>query len=173
MTKIHEPIHPGEILQEEFLTPLELTQHRLAVSIRVPPRRINEIVHGKRRITTDTAHLALGGMDPYQIISDYWPRVAEIHYKDALPAARTARSLVVPKTGPSAGGHGYFRNLGGKDSGGVDFPRIQQFLIDRNYSGWVTLDLDASMIEGKDMEETLKINIRYLTDVLGVNPAEL
>ena len=55
MTKIHEPIHPGEILQEEFLTPLELTQHRLAVSIRVPPRRINEIVHGKRRITTDTA----------------------------------------------------------------------------------------------------------------------
>jgi addiction module HigA family antidote len=55
MTQIHEPIHPGEILQEEFLTPLELTQHRLAVSIRVPPRRINEIVHGKRRITTDTA----------------------------------------------------------------------------------------------------------------------
>jgi antitoxin HigA-1 len=55
MTKIHEPVHPGEILQEEFLTPLELTQHRLAVSIRVPPRRINEIVHGKRRITTDTA----------------------------------------------------------------------------------------------------------------------
>lgn len=124
-------------------------------------------------LTTDTAHLALGGMDPYQIISDYWPRVAEIHYKDALPAARNARSLVVPKTGPSAGGHGYFRNLGGKDSGGVDFPRIQQFLIDHNYSGWVTLDLDASMIEGKDMEETLKINIKYLVDVLGVNPAEL
>jgi addiction module HigA family antidote len=55
MTKIHEPIHPGEILQEEFLTPLELTQDCLAVSIQVPPRRINEIVHGKRRITTDTA----------------------------------------------------------------------------------------------------------------------
>jgi addiction module HigA family antidote len=45
----------GEILRGEFLTPLELTQHRLAVSIRMPPRRINEIVHGKRRITTDTA----------------------------------------------------------------------------------------------------------------------
>lgn len=55
MTTIHEPLHPGEILQEEFLTPLGLTQHRLAVEIRVPPRRINEIVHGKRRITTDTA----------------------------------------------------------------------------------------------------------------------
>lgn len=55
MTKVHEPIHPGEVLQEEFLTPLAITQHRLAVSIRVPPRRINEIVHGKRRITADTA----------------------------------------------------------------------------------------------------------------------
>ena len=40
---------------EEFLTPLDVTQHRLAVSIQVPPRRINEIVHGKRRITADTA----------------------------------------------------------------------------------------------------------------------
>jgi addiction module HigA family antidote len=39
----------------EYLQPLEVTQHRLAVSIGVPPRRINEIVHGKRRITTDTA----------------------------------------------------------------------------------------------------------------------
>jgi len=49
------PIHPGEVLLEDFLTPLEVTQHRLAISIGVPPRRINEIVHGKRRITADTA----------------------------------------------------------------------------------------------------------------------
>ncbi|GIL35590.1 HigA family addiction module antitoxin [Phycicoccus sp. DTK01] len=49
------PIHPGEVLLEEFLAPLGVTQHRLAVSIGVPPRRINEIVHGKRRITADTA----------------------------------------------------------------------------------------------------------------------
>lgn len=49
------PIHPGEVLNEDFLIPLEVTQHRLAVSIDVPPRRINEIVHGKRRITADTA----------------------------------------------------------------------------------------------------------------------
>lgn len=53
--KVMEPIHPGEILQEEFLTPLGVTQNRLAVSIGVPPRRINEIVHGKRGITADTA----------------------------------------------------------------------------------------------------------------------
>ena len=49
------PVHPGEILMEEYLEPLGVTQHRLAVSLRVPPRRINEIVHGKRRITPDTA----------------------------------------------------------------------------------------------------------------------
>lgn len=54
MTTI-SPIHPGEVLLEEFLEPLGVTQHRLAVSIGVPPRRINEIVHGKRRVTADTA----------------------------------------------------------------------------------------------------------------------
>jgi len=49
------PIHPGEILLEEYLAPLGITQHRLAVAIGVPPRRINEIVHGKRRVSADTA----------------------------------------------------------------------------------------------------------------------
>lgn len=52
---IMTPIHPGEILSEEYLLPLGVTQHRLAVAIGVPPRRINEIVHGKRRISADTA----------------------------------------------------------------------------------------------------------------------
>jgi len=52
---VMDPIHPGEVLMLEYLQPLEVTQHRLAVAIGVPPRRINEIVHGKRRITTDTA----------------------------------------------------------------------------------------------------------------------
>lgn len=55
MTKTMEPIHPGEVLYENFLVSLGVTQHHLAVSISVPPRRINEIVHGKRRITADTA----------------------------------------------------------------------------------------------------------------------
>lgn len=49
------PIHPGEVLAEEYLAPLGVTQHKLAVAIGVPPRRINEIVHGTRRITADTA----------------------------------------------------------------------------------------------------------------------
>ncbi len=50
-----QPIHPGEVLLEEFLKPMELSQNRLALDIRVPARRINEIVHGKRRVTADTA----------------------------------------------------------------------------------------------------------------------
>ena len=49
------PLHPGEILLEEFLKPMNLSQNKLALDIRVPARRINEIVHGKRRITADTA----------------------------------------------------------------------------------------------------------------------
>jgi addiction module HigA family antidote len=53
------PIHPGEILIEEFLKPMGLSQYRLAKDISVPPRRINEIVHGKRSISADTA-LRLG-----------------------------------------------------------------------------------------------------------------
>lgn len=49
------PIHPGEILLEEFLKPMDISQYRLAKSVSVPARRINEIVHGKRSITADTA----------------------------------------------------------------------------------------------------------------------
>jgi addiction module HigA family antidote len=52
--RIH-PIHPGRILMKEFLEPLEISQYRISKDISVPPRRINEIVHGKRSITADTA----------------------------------------------------------------------------------------------------------------------
>ena len=58
MAKI-PPVQPGEVLMEDFIRGFEITQHRLAVSIGVPPRRINEIVHGRRAITADTA-LRLG-----------------------------------------------------------------------------------------------------------------
>ncbi len=50
-----DPIHPGEILLEEFLKPMGISQYRLAKDISVPPRRINEIVHGKRRVSANTA----------------------------------------------------------------------------------------------------------------------
>jgi addiction module HigA family antidote len=68
MAQAHEPIHPGEILQEEFLNPMGITQYRLAQTISVPARRINEIVHGKRAISPDTAlrlSRALGTSDRF------------------------------------------------------------------------------------------------------------
>ena len=52
---IMEPVHPGEILLEDFLKPLSLSQYQLAKELNVPARRINEIVHGERRITADIA----------------------------------------------------------------------------------------------------------------------
>lgn len=55
MPKKMKPIHPGEILLKEFLEPMGLSQYRLAKDTSVPPRRINEIVHGNRSITADTA----------------------------------------------------------------------------------------------------------------------
>ena len=63
------PIHPGEILLEEFLKPMRISQYRLAKDISVPPRRINEIVHGKRSITADTA-LRLGKF--FGISPQFW-----------------------------------------------------------------------------------------------------
>jgi len=70
------PIHPGEILLEEFLNPLELSQYRLARDIGVPPIRINEIVHGKRAITADTA-LRLSKY--FQTTPEFWMNL-QSHY---------------------------------------------------------------------------------------------
>ena len=53
--RIYEPVHPGEILDEEFLKPIGISQYRVATDTGVPPRRINEIVHCKRGISADTA----------------------------------------------------------------------------------------------------------------------
>jgi addiction module HigA family antidote len=55
MKKAHPPIHPGEVLLEEFLDPMCVSQYRLAKDISVPARRVNEILHGKRAISADTA----------------------------------------------------------------------------------------------------------------------
>lgn len=83
------PIHPGEILVEEFLNPMGISQYRLAHDINVPPRRINEIVHGTRRITADTA-LRLGryfGMSP-----QFWINL-QSHYDLEVEADRLAGKL--------------------------------------------------------------------------------
>jgi addiction module HigA family antidote len=63
------PIHPGEVLMEEFLKPMGISQYRLAKDISVPPRRINEIVHGDRCITADTA-LRLGRY--FSVSPQFW-----------------------------------------------------------------------------------------------------
>lgn len=64
-----KPVHPGEVLLEEFLKPMSLSQNRLALDIGVPPRRINNIVLGKRSITADTA-LRLGRY--FQMSPQFW-----------------------------------------------------------------------------------------------------
>jgi antitoxin HigA-1 len=70
MAAANPPVHPGEVLLEEFLRPLAISQYRLAHVIDVPPRRINEIVHGKRAISPDTAlrlSRALGTSDRFWV----------------------------------------------------------------------------------------------------------
>ena len=71
-----EPIHPGEILLEEFLNPMDISQYRLAKDINVDPRRINEIVHGKRAISADTA-MRLGHF--FNMSPQFWLNL-QTHY---------------------------------------------------------------------------------------------
>lgn len=91
--KLYPPIHPGEILMEEFIEPLGITQHKLAVSIAVPPRRINEIVHGKRAITADTA-LRLGKY--FGIEAQFWLNL-QSRYEIELAQDRVADEIAAIK----------------------------------------------------------------------------
>src|SRR6266581_9091039 len=87
--KLLANITPGEILEEEFLKPMAITQYRLAKDIGVPPRRINEIVKGQRAITADTA-LRLGryfGMSP-----EFWLNL-QTHYDLEQEQERLAKRL--------------------------------------------------------------------------------
>jgi antitoxin HigA-1 len=70
------PIHPGEVLHEEFLKPMGISQYRLAKDINVAARRINEIVHGKRAITADTA-LRLGRY--FKMSPEFWLNLQAIY----------------------------------------------------------------------------------------------
>jgi addiction module HigA family antidote len=86
--RIFPPIHPGEILLEEFLRPLELTQYRLAKDISVPQRRISEIVQGKRAISADTA-LRLARY--FDIEPEFWMNLQARH------DLRVAQALLGPR----------------------------------------------------------------------------
>lgn len=83
------PIHPGEVLLEEFLQPMNISQYRLAKDISVPARRINEIIQGKRAVTADTA-LRLGhyfGMSP-----EFWINL-QAHYDLEVEKDKLADTL--------------------------------------------------------------------------------
>lgn len=83
------PIHPGEILKEEFLDEMSITQYRLAKDINVPPRRINEIVQGKRSITADSA-LRLGRY--FGISPQFWTNL-QAHYDLEVQADKIGARL--------------------------------------------------------------------------------
>ena len=123
--------------------------------------------------TPDTGQLALGGSDPVQIMSDYFPRIAEVHLKD------TYAKYIPSKQTPSREQHAeasVYHNLGG---GGVDFPAVMKLLRDRHFKGWVMLDMDGPR-EGDDgfdaiggdldlaVDDYLAHNINYLRVILGV-----
>ncbi|MFT4296212.1 MAG: HigA family addiction module antitoxin [Micropruina sp.] len=87
--KIYSPIHPGEVLMEDFIKGFGITQNKLAVSIGVPPRRINEIVHGKRAITADTA-LRLGRY--FGVPAQFWLNL-QTRYELELAEDRVADQI--------------------------------------------------------------------------------
>ena len=94
--KTFAPVHHGEVLLADFLKPMGISQYRIAKSIKVPPRRINQIVHGKRAITADTA-LRLGiyfGME-----EEFWLNL-QSHYDlevAKIKAGKRLKSEVVPR----------------------------------------------------------------------------
>lgn len=84
------PVHPGEILLEEFLIPMNISQYRLAKDINVSPRRINEIIHGKRAVTSDTA-LRFGRF--FNVSPEFWLNL-QIHYDLEVQRDILAEKLV-------------------------------------------------------------------------------
>ncbi len=85
----YAPIHPGEVLLEEFLRPTGISQYRLAQAIGVPARRINEIVHGKRSISTDTA---LRLSRAFGTSERFWLNLQN-HYDIELAISKSAEDL--------------------------------------------------------------------------------
>jgi addiction module HigA family antidote len=83
------PIHPGEVLKEDFMDPMGISQYRLAKDIGVDPRRINEIIQGKRAITADTA-LRLGRH--FEIEPEFWMNL-QSHYDLEIESDRLAERL--------------------------------------------------------------------------------
>lgn len=113
----------------------------------------------------DTAQLNLGGGDPVALISDYYDRLAAVHWKDSKASYRGY-------TGPTPTKEMHAEEILYKDlgAGGVDHPVIWQMLVDRGYEGWITLDLDPPRPnEGEgSVDDKISINHRYLMETLKV-----
>ena len=166
----------------------ELGRQTIAMGIRLAPhphiwgpmereqemRRVMELTDPKYVwMTADTGHLVLGGGDPARIISDYLPRIAEVHLKDTYAKYRGNKSTPTQEEHRVAS---VYHNLGG---GGVDFPAVFKVLRDRHFKGWVIFDLDGPR-KGDDgfdsiggnpdvaVDDYLSHNINFLRDVLGV-----
>jgi antitoxin HigA-1 len=96
--KTQPPIHPGEVLREDFLIPLGISEYRVAKDIGVPPRRINEIVKGKRALTVDTAlrlerYLGWPAEVWLNLQSHYDQQIAKVSLKAALEEIRPCPAL--------------------------------------------------------------------------------
>lgn len=166
----------------------ELGRQTIAMGVRLAPhphiwgplerekdmRRCMELTDPKYVwLTADTGHLTLGGGDAVQIISDYFPRLAEVHLKDTYAKYRGNTETPTPEMHAKAS---VYHNLGG---GGVDFPGVFKVLRDRHFKGWVVFDVDGprkgddgfDAIGGNNklaVDDYLSHNINYLRDVLGV-----
>ena len=124
-------------------------------------------------MTADTGHLVLGGGDPAKIISDYFPRIAEVHLKDTYAKFRGNTSTPTQEEHKVAS---VYHNLGG---GGVDFPAVFKVLRDKRYKGWAIFDVDGPR-KGDDgfdsiggnldvaVDDYIAHNINYLRNVLGI-----
>jgi inosose dehydratase len=166
----------------------EIGRQTIAMGIRMAPhphiwgpmeregevRRVMELTDSRYVwLTTDTGHLTLGGMDAVQIMSEYFPRIAEVHLKDTYAKYRRNTSTPTQEQHREAS---VYHNLGG---GGVDFPAVFKLLRDRRYKGWAVLDLDGPR-KGDDgfdaiggnldlaVDDYITHNVNYLRSVLGV-----
>jgi sugar phosphate isomerase/epimerase len=145
----HPHIGATVILEHELRTLMDLTDPRYVW------------------LVTDTAHLALAGMDPLAIIREYYPRIAEVHYKDAPVRFRHQDNPVPSGDRDPVTGENFFQPMG---TGGVDFPAIHAFLLGKKYKGWILLDyLPPRPGDGiGSFEQSIAHNKNYLVDVLKV-----
>jgi inosose dehydratase len=166
----------------------ELGRQTLAYGVRLSPhphiwgpverehevRRMVELTDPKYVwIVADTGHLTLGGGDAVKMISDFFPRISEIHLKDTYAKYRGNKQTPTREQHAIAS---VYHNLGG---GGVDFPGVFKVLRDRHFKGWAIFDVDGprkgddgyDALGGNDrtkVDDYISLNINYLRTVLGV-----